>query len=331
VIRPVGTAAGSRYTGPVVDAHHHLWRQRDLPWLSGAMVPRIFGPYEPIRRDYPAEEYIAEARDCGITQSVYVQANWPLDRSVDEVRWVQAVHEATGWPSAVIGSADLFSRDAPRTMREQAALSPLVRGTRLQLHWHEREEYRFATGPARMRDPVFRQNMAAVQELGWVFELQVFPGQMSDAADLVSSFPETTFVLVHAGMLVGTDEDTIGVWQDGLRRMASLQNLVVKLTGQGTFVHRVDPALLSLVAGHVLDLFGPRRAMFGTNFPIERIWTSMADLVDAWRRVLSGLPPDEQSWVFAETARTVYRLPAPDPSTEDRPGPTRGRRERSRS
>jgi predicted TIM-barrel fold metal-dependent hydrolase len=331
VIRPVGTAAGSRYTGPVVDAHHHLWRQRDLPWLSGEMVPRIFGPYEPIRRDYPAEEYIAEARDCGITQSVYVQANWPLDRSVDEVRWVQAVHEATGWPSAVIGSADLFSRDAPRTMREQAALSPLVRGTRLQLHWHEREEYRFATGPARMRDPVFRQNMAAVQELGWVFELQVFPGQMSDAADLVSSFPETTFVLVHAGMLVGTDEDTVGVWQDGLRRMASLQNLVVKLTGQGTFVHRVDPALLSLVAGHVLDLFGPRRAMFGTNFPIERIWTSMADLVDAWRRVLSGLPPDEQSWVFAETARTVYRLPAPDPSTEDRPGPTRGRRERSRS
>jgi predicted TIM-barrel fold metal-dependent hydrolase len=247
------------------------------------------------------------------------------------VRWVQAVHEATGWPSAVIGSADLFSRDAPRTMREQAALSPLVRGTRLQLHWHEREEYRFATGPARMRDPVFRQNMAAVQELGWVFELQVFPGQMSDAADLVSSFPETTFVLVHAGMLVGTDEDTVGVWQDGLRRMASLQNLVVKLTGQGTFVHRVDPALLSLVAGHVLDLFGPRRAMFGTNFPIERIWTSMADLVDAWRRVLSGLPPDEQSWVFAETARTVYRLPAPDPSAEDRPGPTRGRRERSRS
>ena len=312
MIRPVGTAAGSRYTGPVVDAHHHLWRQRDLPWLSGEMVPRIFGPYESIRRDYPAEEYIAEARDCGITQSVYVQANWPLDRSVDEVRWVQAVHEATGWPSAVIGSADLFSRDAAETMREQAGLSPLVRGTRLQLHWHEREEYRFATGPARIRDPVFRQNIAVLRDLGWVFELQVFPAQMADAADLVSSFPETTFVLVHAGMLVGTDEDNLRAWRAGLRRMAPLQNLVVKLTGQGTFVHRVDPALISLVADHVLDLFGPRRAMFGTNFPIEKIWTPMADLVDAWRQALSGLPPEERSWVFAETARSVYRLPAPE-------------------
>jgi predicted TIM-barrel fold metal-dependent hydrolase len=301
--------AGGTYTGPVVDAHHHIWRQGDLPWLSGKTLPRIFGPYEPIRRDYPAAEYIAEARDCGITQSVYVQANWPLDRSLDEVRWVQEVHDATGWPSAVIGSADLFSRDAPQTMREQAAHSPLVRGTRLQLHWHEREEYRFATGPARMRDPVFRENIAALRDLGWVFELQVFPAQMADAADLVSSFPDTTFVLVHAGMLVDAEEATVRPWQDGLRELAQLGNVVVKLTGQGTFVHRVDPALIALVADRVLELFGARRVMFGTNFPIEKIWTPMAALVDAWRHALSGLPAEDLSQVFADTARAVYRLP----------------------
>ena len=302
---------GRGYTGPVVDAHHHIWRQRDLPWLTGQMVPRIFGPHEPIRRDYPAEEYIAEARGCGITQSVYVQANWPPDRSVDEVRWVQAVHEATGWPTAVIGSADLFGRDAPETMREQAALSPLVRGTRLQLHWHEREEYRFAAGPARMRDPAFRENIAVLRELGWIFELQVFPGQMADAAELVSACPDTTFVLVHAGMLVDTEQSTVRAWEAGLRELAQLDNVVVKLTGQGTFVHRVDEALIALVADRVLDLFGPERAMFGTNFPIEKLWTSMAVLLDTWRRALSGLSPGEQSWVLADTARTVYRLPPP--------------------
>ena len=309
--RPEATAAGGTYTGPVVDAHHHIWRQRDLPWLSGTTVPRIFGPYEPIRRDYPAEEYIAEARDCGITQSVYVQANWPLDRSLDEVRWVQEVHEATGWPSAVIGSADLFAPDAPETMREQAACSPLVRGTRLQLHWHERAEYRFATGPARMREPVFRQNMAAVQELGWVFELQVFPGQMADAAELVSAFPGTTFVLVHAGMPVGVEAGTVRAWEAGLRELARLDNVVVKLTGQGTFVRRVDKGLIALVADRVIDLFGPRRAMFGTNFPIEKLWTPMAVLLDTWRNALSGLSSEEQFRVLAGTARTVYRLPAP--------------------
>ena len=308
--RPGGTASGTWYDGPVVDAHHHIWRQRDLPWLSGEMVPRIFGPYEPIRRDYSAEEYIAEARGCGITQSVYVQTNWPLDRSLDEVRWVQGVHDATGWPSAIIGSADLFSADAPETMRRQAALSPLVRGVRLQLHWHEREEYRFATGPARMREPAFRQNIAVLRDLGWVFELQVFPAQMVHAAELVSAFPDTTFVLVHAGMLVDTDESAVLAWEAGLRDLAQLDNVVVKLTGQGTFVHRLDPARIELVADRVLDLFGARRAMFGTNFPIEKLWTPMAPLVDSWRRALSVLSPDDASWVFADTARAVYRLPA---------------------
>lgn len=304
-------SAGTTYTGPVVDAHHHLWRQRDLPWLAGEMVPRIFGPYEPIRRDYLAEEYVAEARRSGITQSVYVQANWPLERSLDEVRWLQAVHEATGWPSAVVGSADLFSPEAPDTMRAQAALSPLVRGTRLQLHWHPRPEFRFASGPDRMRDEVFRRNIAVLPSLGWVFELQVFPGQMADAAELVADFPDTTFVLVHAGMLVDREEASVVAWEAGLRELARYPNVVVKLTGQGTFVHRVDPALIALVAERVLELFGARRAIFGTNFPIEKLWTPMADLVDAWRAALSGLSPEEQSWVFCENARAVYRLAEP--------------------
>ena len=153
--------------------------------------------------------------------------------------------------------------------------------------------------------------MAAVQELGWSFELQVFPGQMADAAELVAAFPDTTFVLVHAGMLVDTDASTVRAWEVGLRELARLDNVVVKLSGQGTFVHRVDPVLIALVADRVVDLFGPRRAMFGTNFPIEKLWTPMSVLLDAWRDALSGLSSEEQDWVFAKTARRVYRLPAP--------------------
>ncbi|HEV7728415.1 MAG TPA: amidohydrolase family protein [Modestobacter sp.] len=303
--------AGNRYAGPIVDAHHHIWRQADLPWLTGEMVPRIFGPYEAIQRDYPVEEYIADAQRCGITGSVYVQANWPTSGAVEEVRWLAEVNRATGWPTAVIGSADLFDPGAVEVMREQAALSPLLRGTRLQLHWHEQAEFRFASAPDSLLDPVFLANIAALEELGWLFELQVFPGQMADAVRLVSAFPRTTFVLVHAGMLVDRDTATVRTWLEGMRALAGQPNVVVKLTGQGTFVHRVDPELIALVSGHVLELFGPRRTMFGTNFPIEAIWTPMADLVDAWRDALSGLPAEEQSWVFAENARRVYGLPAP--------------------
>ncbi|MEU5988103.1 amidohydrolase family protein [Spirillospora sp. NPDC047418] len=297
------------YSGDIVDSHHHVWRKADMPWLSGPMVPRIFGPYEPIRRDYLIEEYRADAASAGIGASVYVQPNWPMDRVVDEVRWIAELHERTGWPAAVVGCADLFSADAPEVMRTQRELSPLVVGTRLQLHWHERPEFRFADGPDRMKDPVFRRNIAALAELGWLFELQVFAGQMHDAAALVADNPGVPFVLVHAGMLTDPgDPATVAQWRAGMRELAACPNVVVKLTGQGTFVHRVDDGLLRFVADEVLDGFGSSRAMFGTNLPVERLWTSAADLTTAWRRALSHRTGEEQADVFSRTARRVYGL-----------------------
>jgi predicted TIM-barrel fold metal-dependent hydrolase len=296
----------------IVDAHHHLWRRADLPWLSGAMVPRIFGPYESIRRDYPVGEYVAEATASGISSSVYVQTNWPLDRSEDEVRWLRDVHDQTGWPTAAIGGADLFDPGAAGVMRRQAALTPILRGVRLQLHWHDRPEFRFASGPERMNDPVFRRNIAVLAELGWLFELQVFADQMVDAADFVAAFPDTTFVLVHAGMLESREPARLDAWKRGLRLLADQPNIVVKLTGQGTFVHRVDEELIDLVTSQCLALFGSRRCMWGSNFPIEKIWTDLPTLVGTWRRVLDRHPIEVREDVFARTARRVYGLPAGD-------------------
>lgn len=288
----------------IVDAHHHVWRVKDMPWLSGPMVPRIFGPYEPIKRDYLIDEYIADATSAGITQSVYVQANWPLDQVVAEVRWLNELHQQTGWPTAVIGSADLFSPDAVEVMKDQAAL-PVVRGTRLQLHWHEREDFRYAAAPDRMRDPVFRRNVAALEDLGWLFELQVFPGQMADAADLVEAVPDVLFVLVHAGMLTDRADETVREWREGMARLAALPNVVVKLTGQGTFTRSLDPGFIAFVAAETLGWFGADRAMFGTNFPVEKLWTDLPSLVAAWQ---AAVPEPDHEAVFAGTARRVYAL-----------------------
>jgi predicted TIM-barrel fold metal-dependent hydrolase len=296
----------TRYTGDIVDSHHHIWRAGDLPWLSGPMVPRIFGPYEPIRRDYLIGEYIADATASGISESVYVQTNWPLDRVVDEVRWLREVHQETGWPMAVIGSADMFDEDTPEIMRRQAALTPLIRGIRQQLHWHERPEFRFATAPDRIKDPIFRKNIGALADRGWLFELQVFPEQMPDAVELAAAFPDVTFVLVHAGMLIG--HECLEPWRAGMAALAERPNIVVKLTGQGTFVHCVDPDLISFVANEVIGWFGADRAMFGTNFPVEKIWTTMPQLVGTWKDALAHLPPADQRDIFADNARRVYGL-----------------------
>src|SRR5437588_278546 len=63
-------------TQKIIGSHFHIWRQQDLPWLIGPMVPRIFGPYEPILREYPIEEFLADQRGPGVEKAVYVQTNW---------------------------------------------------------------------------------------------------------------------------------------------------------------------------------------------------------------------------------------------------------------
>ena len=292
----------------IVDGHHHIWRRADLRWLDGPMVPRIFGPYEPIRRDYPIEEYLADVTPLGVTKSVYVQTNWPLDRAVDEVRWVQETAERTGWPHAVVGSADMLSEDCPTTFREQAAISPLMRGTRLQLHWHENPAYRYAPVPGQMNDPVFRRNLARVADHGWLFELQVFSGQMADAARLAADFPGIPFVLIHAGMLEGDDPAAVAAWWDGMARLAEQPNVNVKLSGLGTFVHRVDPDLIATVDRACVGWFGSERCLFGSNLPVEKLWTDAAPLLAAHQAALADLPDQDRANVFGDTARRLYRL-----------------------
>ena len=292
----------------IVDGHVHVWRRADLPWLNGPPVPRIFGDYAAIRRDYPLEEYLAAARAAGIDAAAYVQPNWPLERCVEEVEWVAELYARHGWPQAIVGAADLFDEDAGAVLERQRAVTPLLRGTRVQLHWHADERLRFAASPDLIRSPTLARNLALLGELGLLFELQIFPGQMADAAALVAQAPGTTFVLVHAGMLESMRAEHTGPWRTGLELLAHQPNVVVKLSGQGTFVRRVDEPLIRHVTATAVELFGAERCLFGSNFPIESLWTDLATLVATWLRVLSDYDPAVRRDVLSETARRVYRL-----------------------
>ena len=130
----------------IVDAHHHIWRQADMPWLSGPIQPRIFGPYQPIQRDYLIDEFLEDLSGTGVVKSVYVQANWPKEKFEDEVAWVSDVADEHGWPHGIVGYADVTVDDV-RPQLDRLTKYPLMRGVRMQLHWHENETYRFAARP----------------------------------------------------------------------------------------------------------------------------------------------------------------------------------------
>jgi predicted TIM-barrel fold metal-dependent hydrolase len=293
----------------IVDAHHHIWRQADLPWLSGPMQSRIFGPYEPIRRDYPIREYLDDLAGSGVTRSVYVQTNWANDRFEDETAWVQQTARDHGWPHAIVAFAD-FAVDDVRPQLDRLARYPLVRGVRMQLHWHENPLYRFAVRPDLCADPVIRRNVARLADYDFSFDLQVFSAQMADAAALAEACPDVTFILQHAGMLEDLSPQGRSAWRAGMKRLAACPNVVTKLSGLGTFIHRNDPAHVADVVHETVAVFGADRCLFGSNFPIEKLWTTYRELVDAYLSAMTSLETNDRDAVLRTTAQRVYRLGA---------------------
>ncbi len=292
---------------PIIDAHHHIWRQADLPWLTGPMQPRIFGPYEAIRRDYPIGEFRSDIEGSGVVASVYVQVNWAPDRFEDEVAWVSDIAAASGWPHAIVGYADVTVDDITPQLRRLAAY-PLVRGIRHQFHWHQDALYRFAARPDLSADPTVRRNVAKLADHGWTFDLQVFASQMADAAGLARACPDVTFVLQHCGMPEDLSEDGRAAWREGLKRLADEPNVTVKLSGLGTFIHRNDPDHIADIVSETLGLFGPDRCLFGSNFPIEKLWTDYGSLVGAYRAAIAPLGSNAEAAVFHDTAKRIYRI-----------------------
>jgi predicted TIM-barrel fold metal-dependent hydrolase len=272
----------------MIDSHFHIWKQADLPWLMGPMQPRIFGPYEPIRRDYPVSEFMLDSAAGEVASAVYVQANWAVERSIDEVAFVAEASRCSGFPIAIVGYADMLADDV-RPQLDALAKEPGVRGVRMQLHWHEK-------------------NIARLAERGWSFDLQVFAGQMAGAAELAQSCPGVTFVLQHAGMPEDLSEQGLAQWRKGMAQLAACPNIVSKLSGLGTFLRRNDAAHIAFIVRETVALFGANRCLFGSNFPIEKLWTSYADLVGAHRAAIAHLSPAEQAAITGGTARRVYHL-----------------------
>lgn len=291
----------------IIDAHHHIWRLSETPWLQGPPVPRIFGAYDAIRRDYAIADYLADAKPSGVVKSVFVQVNVAPGREVDEAAWVQSVADVNGFPHAITAYADLASPSVADTLDRELACRNM-RAIRQQLHWHEKPLYRFAPKPDVMNDKAWRKGLDEVRRRGLMFELQVFASQMPDAVKLVRDYADVTFILLHAGMLEDRSEAGWALWRAGMKQLAACPNVVVKLSGLGTFDRACSAERWRPVIEATIDLFGPDRCMFESNFPPDKVGHGYTNVFNAFKRLSSGYSATERASLFHDTAVRVYRV-----------------------
>ncbi|MGE0503566.1 MAG: amidohydrolase [Rhizobiaceae bacterium] len=290
----------------VIDSHHHIWRKADLPWMAGNK-PRIFGDYTALKRDYPIEEFKADVAPANVVKSVYLQANWDYGRSVEEARWVSDTGDAAGMPNAVVANADLRLPDVEKLLDAYVKI-PRVKGVRQHLHWHKNPKWSYIDAPDVYDQKDWRRGMRHLADRGFSFDLQLFPSQLAGAVDMLNEFSGTSFVLNHAGMLDARDDQSIAVWRDGMAALAKCPNVYVKFTGLGTFDHRSSPELMAPMIPVSIELFGANRCMYGSNFPIEKLWTTYATYFDNVVKAVGEVSDVDRHEIFYGTANRVYRL-----------------------
>ena len=293
---------------PVVDAHHHLVRlDLGYPWLApDAPTDRYHGDDRQLRVDYLIDQYRRDARDLPLIGSVHIE-NGASD-PFEEARWIGTViAEHAPIPAAHIARADLSSPEAVDTLEELADM-PHVRGIRHILNWHPDPLVSHTPRPGIINEPAWRSSFARLSELGLSFDLQVFPEQLLDAAQLASDFPETTIVLDHLGMPLSRDSDYLKSWREGILALAERENVSVKISAIGTTDHGWTTDSISPLLDATVQAFSPERVMFASNFPVDGMYSTLTELYSAFSALTSGYSRDERAAMFGRTASKVYRL-----------------------
>lgn len=294
----------------IVDAHHHLWNldENRYPWLTDRITTRVCGEYSAIRKNYLLEDFFRDAAEVNLVKSVHVQAEHDHSDPVRETRWLQAIADrpdSRGFPHGIVAYADLSSPGAAEVLERHCECAN-VRGIRQMLHEAMVDPERPA--PSLFENAAWRRNFPLLETFGLSFDLQVYHQQMEDARALVLEHPKIQFVLTHTGQPAQRDEEGIAGWRRGMRRLAELPNICVKISGAGMFDREWTVESLRPFVLGTIEIFSPGRCIFASNFPVDGMMSGYTRLWAAYADLTAGFTANERERMFAGNAERVYRI-----------------------
>lgn len=275
-----------------IDAHAHLWNRSRTPqpWIDPETMPVL-------DRDFALAQLRAMQFNAGVVSSVLVQTANSAQETEDFL-------ELAGDPAiaGVVGWVDFSSPLMPQLEKYDGdlAAAKLV-GVRHLIHQDPDPDW--------MTQRQVSAGMRVLASCGLTFDLVVRADQLGSAVELVRTNPGTSFVLDHLGKPPLASGDLVR-WRADLASMAALPNVVAKLSGLSTEAdwEQWTTAELGDAVAHALDVFGPERLMFGTDWPVALLAGTDA----TWPRVLAvlleGLGQGQQDEIFGGTAQRVYGL-----------------------
>ena len=278
----------------IVDAHHHFWdpARADYPWLTDELAA--------IRRPFGPADLAPLIEAAGIDSTVLVQTR----SSLAETEEFLATAAATPFIRGVVGWVDL--RD-PAVAETIARLRDGPGGDRLVAIRHQVHD---EADPDWLGREDVRRGVAAVGRAGLAYDLLVRARELPAARDLVTAMPDVRFVVDHLAkpeIRAGNDK----AWHDGVAAVVDLPNAWWKLSGLVTEAdwqawRRAD---LQPYIDRVLDVAGPDRMLFGSDWPVCLLAASYDQVLATARSLIATLTASEQAAILGQTAAAVYGLP----------------------
>ncbi|AMO93177.1 amidohydrolase family protein [Collimonas fungivorans] len=313
---------------PIIDAHHHIWDRDTGRYLFDELMVDINSGHNIIATIFV---------QC---RSMYRQDGPGPMKPVGEVEFINglAAQSASGLYghvracAAIVGFADLMmgSEVAPILEALTAAGNGRLRGVRNTTAWHGEPAIRtnpIPPPPGMLTSPQFQAGVRLLPAHGLTLDIWAYHTQLREVLSLAKTCPDTTIILNHVGGPLGAGSyrekrsEVLGEWGAAMEEIASLPNVYLKLGGLGMPVGGWDfhlneaPPTSELLAiawrpyiEAAIDMFGPTRCMFESNFPVDKGMFGYVSLWNAFKLLTRGLSGDERKALFCGTAQKVYRI-----------------------
>ena len=313
---------------PIIDPHHHLWLRPNHRYFLDDFLADVRTGHNVVATVF--EECHAMYRAAGPEEL----------RPVGETEFVTGIaamsasglYGPTRVAAGIVGFADLTLGDRVEPVLEAhiQASGGRFRGVRHAAGWDASDvigNSRTATGPHVLMQPDFRAGLARLTAMGLSFDAWLYHPQLADVIDLAHAFPTANMIMCHVGgplgygPYAGKADEVFASWQPKITELAACPNVSIKLGGMmnrlAAYDYRARPAPVSSaeLADYwrpymetCIELFGPERCMFESNFPVEKMGIGWAALWNAFKRIAAAASDEEKLALFSGTARRVYRL-----------------------
>ncbi len=279
----------------ILDAHQHFWKKQTIiNLLEGLGAP--LDDFQAIIKDFSPQDLKPILDKLEVSETIVVQVNSTLENT----RHFLDLADENDWIAGVVGWVDLADPEVETTL--DSIQHPKLVGIRHQ--WHDEPD------PAWIMQPTVLRGLREVAKHGLVYELLVKPREWSFVPKVVEAVPELSYVIDHMGK-PNIAEGQLNDWVDAMKIAASFPNVYCKVSGMITEAkwHAWTIDDLRPYVEKVVELFGPDRVMFGSDWPVCLLAGSYEQWFITLQSILKDFSDHEKELIFGKNAKIFYRIP----------------------